>query len=346
MRQERGNEAPFQVQRSRRRLAAIAVGVVGVWALAVAATAGATVVSIGSVLPATYAPTEFTRVQTFFNTALPEPGANLASPVNGAVVRWRVQGAKGGPFYLRVLHPNGKGAYEATGTSLPATPTDEGLQTFKTNLAIQAGDLIGVDPTNASDQIGVAAVAGSGFATLYPTPFDGSLVAPSEARSGEEIELSAEIQPAPEVTLVTPSFGSVTGGAVVTITGKNLFGASAVDFGSLPAASFKVDSDTEITATTPSSPKPGKVDVTVTTLAGTNANTRFDDYVYRACVVPAIKGRTLAVAKKRLKRSGCKLGHVKKVNVSAKKEGKVLKQQPRAGKVLAPGSRVRIKLGS
>jgi beta-lactam-binding protein with PASTA domain len=83
----------------------------------------------------------------------------------------------------------------------------------------------------------------------------------------------------------------------------------------------------------------------VTTFAGENANTRFDDYVYRACVVPAVKNKTLKRAKALLQRSGCKLGHVKKVEASAKKEGKVLKQTPRPGKVLAPGSRVRIKLG-
>jgi hypothetical protein len=56
--------------------------------------------SIGSVLPEKLTATEFTRVQTFFNTALPQSGANLASPVNGAIVRWRVQGASGGPFFL------------------------------------------------------------------------------------------------------------------------------------------------------------------------------------------------------------------------------------------------------
>ncbi|HXQ88715.1 MAG TPA: PASTA domain-containing protein, partial [Solirubrobacterales bacterium] len=88
-----------------------------------------------------------------------------------------------------------------------------------------------------------------------------------------------------------------------------------------------------------------KVDVTITTLAGDNANTRFDDYVYRACVVPAIKGKTLKQAKTLLRRRGCKLGHVKKVQAPAKKEGKVLKQAPRPGKVLAPGARVRVNLG-
>ncbi len=65
---------------------------------------------------------KFGQVKTLFNTALPEKGASLVSPVTGAVVRWRVQGAEGGPFFLRVLHPNGNGAYQAVGTSGPANP--------------------------------------------------------------------------------------------------------------------------------------------------------------------------------------------------------------------------------
>ena len=313
--------------------------------LAMAASAQAAVISIGSVLPDGYTPKKFDRVETLFNTALPEAGATLASPVNGAIVRWRVQGAVGGPFYLRVLRPNGKGAYEAAGKSAPATPTGPGLQTFETNLKIQAGDVIGIDPTNATDEIGVKTESGAGYASLFPTPFDGSVVAPSKTFSGEEVELSAEVLPVPEITSITPSFGSVTGGTVLTITGKNFSNASAVEFGSTPAASFSVDSDTKITATAPQVLRPGKVDVTVTTLAGENANTRFDDFVYRACVVPSIKNKTLKQAKTLLRRRGCKLGHVKKVEASAKKEGKVLKQTPRPGKVLAPGARVRINLG-
>jgi hypothetical protein len=171
-------------------------------------------------------------------------------------------------------------------------------------------------------------------------------VAPSGTVGGKEIELAAEIQPQPEVTLVSPPFGSVSGGTVVTITGKNFTQASEVKFGATPAASFTVDSDTEITATAPTSARPGKVDVAVATLAGENPNTRFDDYVYKACVVPAVKNKTLKQAKTLLRRSGCKLGHVKKVDApKPKKIGRVLKQSPKAGKVLAPGARVRITLG-
>ncbi len=328
-----------------RRLAIAVVCAVSAWAL-MATAAQASVISIGSVLPDGWASKKFDRVETVFNTALPEPGATLSSPVNGAIVRWRIQGAVGGPFYLRVLHPDGKGAYEATGKSAPATPAGTGLQTFETNLKIQAGDVIGVDPSNDTDEIGVKAESGASYASIFPTPFNGTIAPPSKTFSGEEVELSAEVQPAPEVTTVSPPFGPVTGATLVTITGKNFNGASAVRFGSTPAASFTVDSDTEITATAPKSVRPGKVDVTVTTFAGDNPNTRFDDYVYRACVVPALKNKTLKKAKTLLRRRGCKLGHVKKVEApKPSKVGKVLKQAPKPGKILAPGARVRITLG-
>lgn len=344
MRQQQGSEASDRGP--SRRLVMVVAAVAAVF-LAFAGSAQASVISVGSVLPEKFESTKFERVQTLFNTALPEAGATLASPVTGAIVRWRIQGAEGGPFYLRVLRPNGKGAYEAAGKSGPESPTSTGLQTFQTNLKIQAGDLIGIDPTDGEkDKIGVAEVSGAGFASIFPTPFEGSVVAPSGTVGGKEIELAAEIQPQPEVTLVSPPFGPVTGGTVVTITGKNFTQASEVKFGTTPAASFTVDSDTEITATTPKALRPGQVDLAVTTFAGTNPNTHFDDYVYTACVVPRVKNRTLKVAKAMLRRAGCKLGHVKKVNApKPKKVGKVLKQTPNPGQVLAPGARVRIQLG-
>lgn len=333
-------------ERGRLRLWAIAaVCAVSAWALAAANAAQASVLSIGSVLPEGATSEPFKRVQTLFNTALPESGATLASPVNGAIVRWRVQGAKGGPFFLRVLHPDGKGGYEATSTSQGATPVGTGLETFSTNLKVQTGDLIGIDPSHDSDEIGFTTVAGASYASIFPTPFDGSVHAPSETFDGKEISLSAEIQPAPEITVISPTSGPVTGNTEVTISGKNLNGTSAVLFGTEPAASFTVESDTKIVATAPRSTRPGKVDVSVTTLAGTNPNSRFDDFVYKACVVPALKNKKLGKAKTLVKRGGCKLGHVKKVEVTGKKEGKVLRQAPKAGKVLAPGAKVRISVG-
>lgn len=332
--------------RENRRLGRLGVALgTAICSLALlAGSAQAYTVTVGSVLPTTFAQVKFEQVRTLFNTALPEAGANLASPVSGAILRWRVQGAKGGPFYLRVLRPNGKGAYEAVGTSLPATPNGEGLQTFTTNLPIRAGDRIGIDPSNASDEIGVAETSGASYAYIFPPPFNGSTVAPSGTVPGSEIELSAEVQATPEITKVAPASGSIKGGTEVTITGSSFNGASAVRFGNKPATSFTVEADTEITAMAPATPKPGKVDITVTTVAGTTDKVRADTFTYKACVVPALAGKKLNAAKNRLRDAGCKLGRVAKVTGPVKKAGKVVKQSPQPGRVLAPGAKVNVKV--
>ncbi len=313
------------------------------WALLAVGSAHASTITVGSVLPTTFSPSTFGQVETLFNTALPEKGANLVSPVNGTIVRWRIQGAKGGPYYLRVLRPNGSGAYGAVGTSGGATPSGTGLQTFTANLPIHAGDLIAVDPTNATDEIGVASVPGASFGFIFPPPFDNSTVAPSGSTAGQEIELSAEVQPAPAITSTSPASGSIAGGSTVTITGTNLNGASAVKFGSTPATSYVAESETQITAVVPPSPTPGSVDVTATTLAGSSATGSSDLFTYTACVVPRLKGKGLKSAKHALRRAGCKPGEVKRRKRQAADH--VVKQAPKVHSVLAPGSKVNITLG-
>jgi IPT/TIG domain/PASTA domain len=326
------------------RLGFIAV-VASIGALLVAATAQASTITVGSVLPPGSTATEFKSVETFFNTALPEKGANLTSPVSGAIVRWRMQDPAGGPFYLRVLRPNGSGGYMAAGTSNPVTPSGSGLQTFTANLPVQAGDLIGVDPTNISDKIGVAEVAGASFGFIFPPPFDGATVAPSGSEAGKEIELSAEVQPTPTITAIAPDFGPVAGGTTVTITGTDLASASAVKFGTVPATSFKAESETKITAVAPPSATVGPVDVTTTTIAGTSATTRDDRFFYEGCVVPKLKGKKLKNARRVLGRADCKVGKVTRRKAKPGKAGKVLKQSVKPGKVLASGSRVNLTVG-
>lgn len=147
------------------------------------------------------------------------------------------------------------------GTSNPATPADTGLQTFSANLPIRAGDLIGIDPNNGTDKIGVAEVAGAGYGFIFPPPFDSATVAPSGTVDGREVALSAEVQPAPAIGLISPVLGSVAGGASVTHHRNRL---------QPPASGFMVDSETQITAKAPPSESVGAVDVTVTTLAGTS----------------------------------------------------------------------------
>ena len=64
----------------------------------------------------------------------------------------------------------------------------------------------------------------------------------------------------------------------MTITGTGFTGATAVDFGTTPATSFTVVSDTSITADSPAGT--GTVDVTVTTPGGTSATSPADQFTY------------------------------------------------------------------
>jgi hypothetical protein len=83
---------------------------------------------------------------------------------------------------------------------------------------------------------------------------------------------------APAVTGVTPFSGPANGGTTVTITGTNLAGAVAVDFGSA-AATITSDSSTQMIVTSPSG-SAGPVDVTVTTAGGTSAKSSADVFTY------------------------------------------------------------------
>lgn len=79
---------------------------------------------------------------------------------------------------------------------------------------------------------------------------------------------TAPAVPLATITAVAPANGAVTGGAVVTVTGTDFTGATAVMLGGVPARSFTVGSATTISVVTPVL-KVGTHQVSVTTAAGT-----------------------------------------------------------------------------
>jgi hypothetical protein len=85
--------------------------------------------------------------------------------------------------------------------------------------------------------------------------------------------------PLPKVTKVAPPKGPAAGGTSVTITGTNLSEATAVTFGSVPAAGFTVKSATSITAVSPAETAE-TVDVTVTSPGGTSAKSAADHFKF------------------------------------------------------------------
>ncbi|MDX3457169.1 IPT/TIG domain-containing protein, partial [Streptomyces sp. ME02-8801-2C] len=80
----------------------------------------------------------------------------------------------------------------------------------------------------------------------------------------------------PLLTVLAPPSGPTAGGTAVTLTGSDLLAATAVQFGGVAAASFTVNSSTQITAVAPAHAA-GAAAVTVTTPGGTSNPV---DYVY------------------------------------------------------------------
>jgi len=86
---------------------------------------------------------------------------------------------------------------------------------------------------------------------------------------------------APTVTGISPNSGGTAGGTQVVINGSNLGGATAVKFGGAAAASFTVNSATQITAVSPAE-STGTINITVTTSGGTSATSAADQFTFYA----------------------------------------------------------------
>jgi RHS repeat-associated protein len=145
---------------------------------------------------------------------------------------------------------------------------------------------------NAADQLTTSTVGTSTTSYAYDLTGDRTSASlPSGTATGYtynqagELTSVTQISPVPAVTAINPQSGAAKGGATVTITGTGLTGASAVTFGSVPASSFTVVSDTQITAVAPPQAA-GVVDVTVTTPGGVSPVVPADQYGYAP--VPAV----------------------------------------------------------
>jgi large repetitive protein len=311
--------------------------------LGTAAVAEAAPVTVGSTLSGEVKEGSASASGTFINLAFGEPGARPTSPVSGAVISWHLLNAVG-PFRLRVLHPAGGTAYTATASSSTVTASG-GLQTFPAAVPIQAGDALGLD-ISKGDKIGIFLGDPGDFAAAWAPPIpDGATQPYLEAQKEIEVAYNAVVQPAPTLTAISPASGSIKGGAAVTVTGTDLANVSGVSFGGVPATSFTVASEGQLAAVAPAVKKAGAVDVTVTTVAGTTPVVATDKFTYQACVVPKLNGKKLKGAKKKLKKASCKLGKVTRHKGVTNKTGKVVKQSPKPGKQLAPGSKVKVTLG-
>jgi IPT/TIG domain len=120
----------------------------------------------------------------------------------------------------------------------------------------------------------ITAVSPAGTAGTVDVTVQNAARSTSAIRSGDEFTYRRR----PAVSEVSPKIGPEAGGTSVTITGTDFTGATAVRFGSNPAASFNVTTAQSITAISP--PGTGAVDVTVSTAGGTSEARLEDQFGY------------------------------------------------------------------
>ena len=126
-------------------------------------------------------------------------------------------------------------------------------------------------------EIDATSPSGSGVSDItVTTPVGTSPVSSADEFTYEDV---------PVVTALSPAAGPTEGGTPVTIIGTGFVGVTAVYFGTVPAATYSVTSDTEITATSPADAS-GTTDVEVTNAVGASATSAADQFTFE--VAPTI----------------------------------------------------------
>ncbi|MCK9580036.1 MAG: IPT/TIG domain-containing protein [Methanoregula sp.] len=107
------------------------------------------------------------------------------------------------------------------------------------------------------------------------------------------VPIGVTLPPPPVITVIAPASGLTAGGTNVTITGTSFLGATDVQFGTASATNLTVNSDTNITVTSPIHVA-GTVNITITTPGGTSAIVPADEFTYIA-PLPAVTGLAPAI---------------------------------------------------
>lgn len=270
-------------------------------------------------------------------------GASYQVPVGGLLTSWSTYPRTAGSLGLAVYRPVA-GQYLLWATEGPRSLTPGVINTTPVAIAVQPGDLVGlvVPPAGTSCRFDTAS---SGDELIYragnAAPDTTFAFDPKNKETERRLNVSATLLPPPAIASLSPAKGSIEG-AKVTIAGANFAGVSAVAFGGVPAQSFTVDNEGQITATAPQSKRLARVPVSVTTPAGTAVAPK--TYLYEGCRVPKLTGKKLKASKKAARKADCRIGEVKKLGGATANTGEVTKQNPIPGRILVPGSKVTVTL--
>lgn len=311
-----------------------------------AANAGAQEV-VGQVPDTTPAAKCFGETLDIFQVGLQGGTSYSVFGGDGAITSWSTMAAPGDGQMLqfKVFHEISSGEWEAVGHDVPRQLTGGVLNTFRVDIPVHSGDVIGFngdspahtacffDSTDGRDALGL----GVGN---HP---DGTRFNIGGPTTHVRANVMATFLQAPTASSIDTQSGSIKGGTKVVVSGLHLEEVQSVTFGST-AAKFSSEGEGQLTAVAPPHRGLGSVPVTVSTLAGSSSPG--EQFAYQACVVPRLTGKKLSQAKAVLRKSLCGLGAVKRVRARRRSRGKVVKQAAKPGTVLAPGAKVSLKVGA
>jgi hypothetical protein len=274
---------------------------------------------------------------------------NYQVPEDGVITSWSTNAAAGAGQSLsfKVFRKVGPEQTQLVVAHNTQSLTPSVVNTFKVLIPVKVGDVIGLHTGNASPATPNACEFVTGEEVdetfLYEgNVADGATTGPSATTKGERVHanVSATFLAPPKLRTDTRGdLGSIAGGKTIVLTGFNFSEVTKVTVGGVPAKSFSAQSEAQLSVVVPSGKTLEPVAIAVTNTAGSGETP--DVFSYQGCQVPRLTGKTLKVAKARLKAAGCALGRIK-----GKRRGKVkvVKQSPKAGALVAPGTKVNVKL--
>jgi hypothetical protein len=275
-------------------------------------------------------------------------GPSYVVPAPGGVLTsWSTNASAGASqvLALKVYRPVSPGSYLVVAHDGPKPLAPSVLNTFPVSIPVLPGDVVGISlPPGAVGSACAFTTELTGDVIGYHegNALDGAAISLENSFESSRLNISATLLPPPVVSAISPAEGSIQGGQAVVVAGANFASVQAVSFGAVPAQTFAVNSEGQITAVAPPSQTLSTVPVTVRTAAGTASSAQ--TFVYRGCLVPKLKGTKLKASKRKATKADCKIGKVNKKHGATAKTGKVVKQNPQPGKLLPPGTKIKITL--
>ena len=230
-------------------------------------------------------------------------GGNAAvsfTVVSDTQVTATVPAGSPGTIDVRVTTPNGTSvAAPADRYAYTPAPTVTGISPASgttlggTSVTITGANLAGASAVTIGGAVctAISGVTATSLSCMTSAGSAGaaSVLVTTPGGTNAANTLYTYIPPAPTITAISPTSGTTLGGTSVTITGTNLTGVTAVKFGTSNATSFTVNSNTQITATSPAG-SAGIVDVTVSNVGATSATNAADGFTYVALTTPTVTG--------------------------------------------------------